>query len=277
MLNRDRIDAVGAGFGPCADTTAGNLRTLLVVSASDTERVGLPTEQVPAHVPAADPGRRAERPRLDVMAPIDVPKIVPATEPAVSDAPKADRLDDEGPTGVDISDDWDRVAANPLVVPAPQPTRQVSRRPRVRKVTRVVRHLDPWSAFKVAAVFAAVGYVASLTSAVMLWRVAVATGTIDNVERWFTQFGWETFELDGAQVFQAAWTAGLFIAVGLIGLAVLLVTVFNLVSDLVGGLRVTVLEEEVIERPGASGKRLVVSRPTAPHGPGRPVPSGRRV
>jgi hypothetical protein len=52
-----------------------NLRTLGGVSASD--RVDLPTEQVPA---TEVPGR--ERPRLDVLEPITVPKIVPATEPA---------------------------------------------------------------------------------------------------------------------------------------------------------------------------------------------------
>jgi hypothetical protein len=240
------------------------------MSASD--RVDLPTEQLPA---AEAAGR--ERPRLDVLEPITVPKIVPATEPTtespedqpnVAAAPMIEPAVVPPPDTGPVAGNGDQAASwaqsePAMVVPAPQATRVVSRRPRVRKVSRVVRHVDPWSVFKVASIFAAVGYVATLTSGLLLWRVAEATGTIDNVERWFTQFGWESFELNGGEVFQAAWTGGLFAAVGLIGLAVLIATIFNLVSDLVGGIRVTVLEEEVIERPGANGKRLVVSR-TAP-------------
>ena len=95
----------------------------------------------------------------------------------------------------------------------------------------------------------------------LLWRVADSTGTLDNVERWFTQFGWETFEFDGGEIFHNAWIIGLFLAVGLTGAAVLMATLFNLVSDIVGGIRVTVLEEEVVERTASSARRYVVRRP----------------
>ena len=139
--------------------------------------------------------------------------------------------------------------------------RAPGRRPRVRRVTRVVRHIDPWSTFKVGLLFSAVGYVVTLTSGVLLWRVADSTGTLDNVERWFTQFGWETFELKGGDVFHDAWIIGLFGAVALTGGLVLLATLFNLVSDIVGGIRVTVLEEEVVERTVSSTRRYVVRRP----------------
>ena len=54
---------------------------------------------------------------------------------------------------------------------------------------------------------------------------------------------------------------GLFLAVGLTGAAVLMATLFNLVSDIVGGIRVTVLEEEVVERTASSARRYVVRRP----------------
>jgi hypothetical protein len=125
--------------------------------------------------------------------------------------------------------------------------RRPLRRQRVRKVTRVVRHIDPWSAFKVGVVFSLAAYVVGLTAGVLLWRVADSTGTLGNVERWFTQFGWETFELKGDEVFAAARTIGLFLSIALTGLIVLLATLFNLVSDVVGGLRVSVLEEESSE------------------------------
>jgi hypothetical protein len=111
-----------------------------------------------------------------------------------------------------------------------------------------VRHIDPWSAFKVGIVFSLAAYIVGLTAGVLLWRVADSTGALGNIERWFTQFGWEAFELKGDEVFAAARTIGFFFAVGFTGFVVLVATLFNLVSDAVGGLRVTVLEHESIER-----------------------------
>ena len=82
------------------------------------------------------------------------------------------------------------------------------RRPRVRKVTRVVRHVDPWSVFKVALVFNLVLYVVLLTAGVLLWNVAYATGTIDNLERFFESFGWSEFEFDGGAIYHARGSPG---------------------------------------------------------------------
>ena len=136
-----------------------------------------------------------------------------------------------------------------------QPTRRRRRRPRVRRVTRVVRHVDTWTVFKVAAVFTIVFYASALISGVLLWNVAVGTGTVDNVERFMESFGWESFEFHGDEIFDAAWRLGLFVALALTGLAVLAATTFNLVTDLVGGIRVTVLEEEVVVAAPAMPKR----------------------
>ncbi len=121
-------------------------------------------------------------------------------------------------------------------------------KPRVRRVTRVVRHVDTWSVFKVAMVFSVFFYAVAMVAGVLLWQVAYATGTIDNVEKFFEGFGWETFKFNGGQIYHNAWIAGLFVAVGLTGLAVLIATLFNLITDLVGGIRFSVLEEEVRSR-----------------------------
>ncbi len=130
-------------------------------------------------------------------------------------------------------------------------------KPRVRRVTRVVRHVDTWSVFKVAFVFNVILYLVCLTSAVLLWNVAHATGTVDNVEKFFEQFGWESFEFKGGEIYHNGWIGGLFVAVGLTGFAVLLATLFNLITDLVGGIRVSVLEEEVIAKPRAASTKAV--------------------
>ncbi len=144
------------------------------------------------------------------------------------------------------------------------------RRPRVRRVTRVVRHVDPWSVFKVAAVFSLVAYAIALVAGVLLWNVAYSTGTIDNIERGMESTGWTVFELKGGEIFHNAWIGGLFIAVGLTGLAVLVATLFNLITDLVGGVRFTVLEEEVIEKTASPMRRFATRRDD-----GRPAPQQR--
>ena len=64
-----------------------------------------------------------------------------------------------------------------------QPVVLPRHRPRVRRVTRVVRHIDTWSVFKIAVLFNIFLYAVCLTAGAMLWRVALNTGTIENVER----------------------------------------------------------------------------------------------
>lgn len=134
-------------------------------------------------------------------------------------------------------------------------------KPRVRRVTRVVRHVDTWSVFKVALVFNVILYLCCLTSGVLLWNVAHATGTIDNIEKFFEQFGWESFEFKGGEIYHNAWIGGLFVAIGLTGFVVLIATLFNLITDLVGGIRVSVLEEEVVARPRQGDPTGGVPRP----------------
>jgi Transmembrane domain of unknown function (DUF3566) len=216
------------------------------------------------------------------VRPVEIPEIIPATVDLPSEPePRRPRevvrpvVEQDRPTRQIVTtprreavDAWQQVAGAPVVVPVPLVAggrpgayRAVGRRPRVRKVTRVVRHIDPWSTFKVGLVFSIVLYGVLLTAGVLLWNVAANTGTVDNIERWFTQFGWESYELKGGEIFHNAWIAGLFGVVGLTGLAVLSATLFNLISDMVGGVRVTVLEEEVIERTTSQSDRFVIRRP----------------
>ena len=114
-------------------------------------------------------------------------------------------------------------------------------RPRVRRVSRVIRDIDPWSVFKVALVFHLVLYFVVLISLVLLWSVAESTGTIENIENFMESFGWESFSFDGWALFKNVWVLGLFVVVLFTGLWVLIATIFNLITDLVGGVRVTVL------------------------------------
>ena len=162
--------------------------------------------------------------------------------------------------------------ATPQVVAVPQ-TEQVSQpstgepvkrtirfeRPTVRRTTRTLRYIDPWSVFRVALVAHFVLYLVLLLAGVLLWNVANATGTVDNIERFMESFGWESFEFNGGELFHQAWVLGLFAVVGLTGLVVLAVTTFNLITDLVGGIRLTVLEGRPNRR--SAGSNPVNDRP----------------
>lgn len=172
-----------------------------------------------------------------------VPAVVPDDGPATPDGAAKAAV----PAG--------KVTANVIRVngaaDSPKSTTRALRieRANVRRRTRVVRHIDPWSVFRVALAAHLVLYFVLLLAGVLLWNVANATGTVDNVERFLESFGWETFEFNGGELFHQAWVLGLFAVVGLTGLAVLVATTFNLITDLVGGIRVTVIEGRVRPRP----------------------------
>ena len=51
--------------------------------------------------------------------------------------------------------------------------------------------------FKIAVVANVVLYLIVMSAGVLLWTVAYATGSVDNVERFFESLGWSTFELNG--------------------------------------------------------------------------------
>jgi hypothetical protein len=116
----------------------------------------------------------------------------------------------------------------------------------VRRVTRVVRDIDPWSVFKIGLIFHFVIYLIMLVALVLLWSVASATGTIDNIQQFMKSFGWESFQFKGGQLFVNVMILGLLAVLLATALWVLAATIFNLITDLVGGIRVTVLEEEVV-------------------------------
>src|SRR5690606_33515362 len=140
------------------------------------------TYELPEIVPATE-----EEEAPPVVAP-SLPTRVAVPEPAERPAPATPapaaapttRPEPVAPTAPATS--WsDHVTSVPAGARS-NGLRNPVRKPRVRRVTRVLRHIDPWSTFKVAVLFSLVTYLVALTSGVLLWRVAESTGTLDNVE-----------------------------------------------------------------------------------------------
>ena len=122
-----------------------------------------------------------------------------------------------------------------------------TRRVRARKVRRVVRHIDPWSVLTFSVLFHLCVFAALLLSSVLVWNAAVAAGTIENIESFIRELGdYKTYEIKGDVVFRAAMVVAGILTLASSVLMVLLTVVFNLISDLVGGIRFTVVEEETV-------------------------------
>ena len=124
------------------------------------------------------------------------------------------------------------------------------RKRKARKVHRVVRHVDVWSVAKVAAIFAACAYVMGLVSGFLLWQAADRVGTIEGIEGFIeSSAAYDSFQILGGVVFRVAAVTGFVLALVLVAVVVLGALLFNLISDLTGGVRMTVIDEDLIVAP----------------------------
>jgi hypothetical protein len=144
-----------------------------------------------------------------------------------------------------ITTDGVTAAEAPFVVPRGRRAQRRARRQRARRVHRLVRHVEPWSVLKLALVFYFCLWVIMLVSGAILWRVAVSSGVIDNIEGFIESLlVLDNFEFDGDELFRAYAVGGLLMVLVATGFTVLAAVLFNLISDLIGGVRVTVIQEE---------------------------------
>lgn len=159
--------------------------------------------------------------------------------------------------------------------------RRTASRLRARRVRRLVRHIEPWSVLKLSLIFYFCLWVILLIAGVILWRFAVTAGTVDNVENFIKElFALETFTFNPDQIFRVSALGGLVMVVAGSGFTVLMAVLFNLISDLIGGVRMTVVEEETARprpkrtrpRKATSGAARYVAKPTQqPAGAARSV------
>ncbi len=127
------------------------------------------------------------------------------------------------------------------------------RRPRgklkARKVRRIVRYVSPWSVFKVSLLFSFCLWVVFTIAGVILWQLAVQSGQITNVEKFLAKLLAESsYTIDGRSLFRAAASAGVVLVFAGTGFMVLMALLFNVICDITGGVRFTVLELESTRR-----------------------------
>lgn len=114
-----------------------------------------------------------------------------------------------------------------------------------RKVRRLVRHLDPWSVLKLSVLVALCMWLITMIAAVILWTVATNAGTIGSIEDFVnSSLQLQDWKLDGEFLFRQFGLITLLLALGTAAAMVVATLIFNLISDIIGGVWITVIEEE---------------------------------
>ncbi|HLA67685.1 MAG TPA: DUF3566 domain-containing protein [Acidimicrobiia bacterium] len=141
----------------------------------------------------------------------------------------------------------------------------------VQRVRRVIRKIDPWTVLKVSLVFNAIMALVFVLGTVIFWSIFVNAGIPQKINDLALLIGLENgINLDGAVYFRIVLLLSVIGTILVTGFLTLGSVVYNLISDLVGGLEVIVLEETVAPQVA----RPRVTLPTAR----RPVvvPAARR-
>ncbi len=110
---------------------------------------------------------------------------------------------------------------------------------------RVIRSVNPWSVLRFSALFYLSMLVVWVVAGMLLWLAASVTGVVGNVERFVADlFAVESFQFSGVLILGFSLAAGLVMVLLGAAVNVVMALVYNLTSDVVGGVEVTVLETE---------------------------------
>ena len=119
-----------------------------------------------------------------------------------------------------------------------------------RRLRRIIRRVDPWSVLRFSLLFYGCMLVVGMVAGLLLWAAASTTGVIDNVERFIRElFALESFAFNGILLLESTLIGGFILVLLGTGANVLMAVLYNLTADVVGGIEVTVLEEEPARSP----------------------------
>jgi len=169
---------------------------------------------------------------------------VPQTDPSPSRPPDTGAV-----TAIDVmpASELARSAAA-----APSSAQTVSRRNllgrkqrfEARRVRRIIRHIDPWSVLKLSLVFFLCVWIMFMVAVVIIWSIAQSSGTVEKIESFVSDLGVTGWKLNGTFIFRQYGLFGLVMVFACTTASVVSTIIFNLISDLVGGVWISVIEEE---------------------------------
>jgi uncharacterized membrane protein len=132
--------------------------------------------------------------------------------------------------------------------PAARVTAQPAPRERVRtgQIVRrraTVRRVDPWSVLKLSVIFYFCFLLVVMLGLTVFWSVLLNIGILDTITSFLDDLQL-TLVINGSNIARAAFLLGLLNVVLWTGINVFLAFLYNLVADLLGGLRVELASEE---------------------------------
>ncbi|HJV08152.1 MAG TPA: DUF3566 domain-containing protein [Acidimicrobiales bacterium] len=117
-----------------------------------------------------------------------------------------------------------------------------------RRVRLVVRRVEPWTVLKFSVLLFATLYLVFLVAGLVLWTAATATGLRENIEKFIGDLiASDDFKILGPTMLRASVLGGLVLVILGTGANVLMAVVYNLISDVIGGITV-VFEERPTRR-----------------------------
>ncbi len=139
----------------------------------------------------------------------------------------------------------------PSRVQLPSNLRYVFRRRTGVRVRQRIRKFELWPVFKLAVAFHAICGAISLGVLTLIWQIGENAGFTDRVVNFLVDIGFaESVRISGASLFRGAFT----VAVGLVlhntVVTVLLAALYNLLSGLLGGVIMSVVEDDQIRTVG---------------------------
>jgi hypothetical protein len=129
----------------------------------------------------------------------------------------------------------------------------------VRRTRAVVARVGPWSVFKISLIYSFIGMLAVLGGLAILYVVLGATGILADIERLLNAVGvGHHFRFHGGWIFSHLFAIGLILVVVVSLIASVMAFLYNAVSDLFGGIELT------LESPDPRASERGVRRPHVP-------------
>jgi uncharacterized membrane protein len=147
-----------------------------------------------------------------------------------------------------VRDPADQATVVPPAPPA-EPRSRTSRKRterspnRSRRARVVLRKVEPWSVLKISFLFYLCVMVVIIGAMMILYAILGAIGALDSLTRLIRDlFADQSFEIHGGWLFTRGLSIGLVLVVLWTLINVFIVFLYNLLSDIVGGIEVTLSE-----------------------------------
>ncbi len=143
------------------------------------------------------------------------------------------------------------VGASRRLEPAPRPASHTFVPKTLTAVTpvtslasrRIIRRVNLWSVLKVSLILYAALFAAFSIAAIVVWKAANSSGVVTKIEEFIDDLGFTNFEFVGEKLFFNFLLFGVLGAALAVAITLLAAVMYNLISEIVGGIEITVIEQ----------------------------------